>query len=261
MRRPNSGRFEARRVGLAAAKGDFVLFLDARVSIDVGALAFVAANLERGSVWNGHARIETVGNPYGRFWDVVAAAAFAQYFDDPRTTSFGVDEFDRFPTGTTCFFAPRRLLDEAFAAFESRYADTRNANDDTPLIRFIAGRERIWISPEFGCLYRPRTTLKGFVRHAYHRGIVFLDGHGRRESSYRHVVRTFYPACLVFAAAVVWQPLVAPAALVVVVAAAAALAVRKRRPVRDVTAFAALAPVYALGHGAGMWRALTLSRR
>jgi glycosyltransferase involved in cell wall biosynthesis len=261
IRQPNRGRLEARRAGLAAATGDLVLFLDSRVRIEPDALSFVAENLTLGNVWNGHAVTDATGNPYGRFWNVVSALAFARYLDDPRTTSFGVDDFDSFPKGTTCFLAPRELLVEAFAAFETRYADPRHANDDTPLIRWIAARSPIWISPGFACLYRPRRSLPGFVRHAFHRGIVFLDGHGRRESRYRPVVVAFYPVSAgMVVAAVRWRPTVAVVGGAVAGAAALA-AVRKRRPPADVVSFAALAPLYALSHGLGMWRALALRRR
>jgi glycosyltransferase involved in cell wall biosynthesis len=261
IRQENRGRLEARRAGLAAADGDFVLFLDSRVSIERDALAFVAESLSLGEVWNGHAITETAGNPYGRFWDVVSAVAFARYLDAPETTSFGPDEFDAFPKGTTCFFAPRQLLVDAFQAVQTRYADPRYANDDTPLIRWIAGRRRIWISPRFACFYRPRRSLKGFVRHAFHRGIVFLDGHGRRDSRYLPVVLAFYPVSAALVLLAVWWPLsvLLVAALVAVLAALAAM--RKRVPAAHVFSFALLAPVYAVAHGLGMWRALALRRR
>ena len=261
VRQPNRGRFEARRAGLAAASAEYVLFLDARVRLEQGALAFVADHLAESRVWNGHAVTEIESNPFGRFWDVVSALAFARYLDSPATTSFGLEEFDSFPKGTTCFFAPKELLVEAFASFESRYADTRHANDDTPLIRWIAARERIWISPHFACLYRPRRSLRAFVRHAFHRGVVFLDGHGRRESRYRPVVLAFYPVSgSMVVVAFYWPPAIALIGGLVATLAAIA-AVRKRRPARDVISFAVLAPVYALAHGLGMWRALTLPRR
>jgi len=258
----NRGRFEARRVGLAAARGELVLFLDARVRLAPTALAFVAGNLELGRrVWNGHVVVESAGNPFGRFWDVVSALAFRRYFDEPRTTSFGSEDFDAYPKGTTCFFAPRELLEQAFDAFETRFADVRRANDDTPLIRWIAGRERIWISPEFACSYGPPASLRRFLRHAFHRGVVFVDGHGRRESSYRPVVLAFYPVSLAALALAVWQPLAVPALVVAVAGSAALVAARQGRPRADVASFALLAPVYGAAHGLGMWRALTLRRR
>jgi hypothetical protein len=210
-------------------------------------------------VWNAHTIMVTEGNPYGRFWSVVSALAFADYVRAPRTTSFGLSDFDRFPKGTTCFFAPRELLLEGFAGFRSKYADTRSANDDTPIIRTIAARRPINISPSFACVYVPRSSLGSFLRHATHRGIVFLDGHGRRESRFFPVVLAFYPVSLAAAALAVRRPLSVLALAGSTAAVAAVAATRARRPAGEVAVFAALAPVYLAAHGVGMWKGLGLA--
>src|SRR5205085_784401 len=119
-------------------------------------------------------------NAYGRFWALLAELAWRDYFDDPRTTAFGAEEFDRFPKGAGCFLASRELLVDAFSRFRSRYADVRMANDDAHALRAIAG-----------------------------------------------------------------------SAL-----GAAGLGVHAGRPRRDVEALAIAAPIYAVGHGLGMWRGL-----
>ena len=257
----NSGRFAAREHGLGAAQGEYVLFVDAGVTVEAGSLEFVASRLEDGRrVWNAHTIHDTGGTPTALFWNVVSSMAFGAYVDDPRETSFGIDDFDRFPKGTTCFLAPRALLSEAFAAFESAYADTRNANDDGPIIRYVAGRERVNIAPGFSCVYRPRRTVRSFVKHALHRGVVFVDGHGRRESRFFPITVAFFPISLGIAVAAARRPLVVPATAAVATAAAAGVAASlKRRPVAEVASFAALAPVYALAHGLGMWRGLALA--
>jgi glycosyltransferase involved in cell wall biosynthesis len=254
----NSGRFEARQVGLEAAQGDYVLFLDAGVVLAEGGLRFVAEQIPGGKdVWNAHTLLVHGGNPFGIFWAVVSALAFADYLDDPRTTSFGAAEFDRYPKGTGCFFAPRHLFREAFASFSSVYLDTRYANDDAPILRSIAAASRINISPEFACVYRPRTSLVPFVRHAFHRGTVFVDGHGRRESRFFPLVIGFYPASVALLYGAIREPVVAPGVLVVSSVFAGAAA--RRQPPRDAIRFAALAPVYAVAHGLGMWRGLFLA--
>jgi glycosyltransferase involved in cell wall biosynthesis len=247
----NRGRFEARRAGLGDANGEYVLFLDARVRLAPGALRFVRERLPDAPVWNGHVHVDA-DSAYGEFWRLLAELAWRDYFDDPRTTSFGLAEFDRFPKGTTCFLAPRALLEAAFAGFRSHYADIRQANDDTPILRAVAAQQRIHISPEFACTYSPRTTLPQFVRHAIHRGTVFLDGHGTPESRFFPAVVAFFPVSL----ALLRRPSLIPVALAGAGAAAAAYAAYAGRPQRDVEVLAAVTPVYALGHAIGMWRGL-----
>src|SRR5262249_54766452 len=136
LSQPNRGRFEARRIGVHAARGEFVLLLDGRVRVHSDALAYVSDRIAQGrDVWTAHVDVEDDGNPYGAFWKLIAELAWSDYFDDPRDSSFGVEDFDRFPKGTTCFFARRELVLEAIAAFRSKYSDVRRANDDTPLLR------------------------------------------------------------------------------------------------------------------------------
>ena len=259
---PNQGRFLARRTGLEAARGEFLLFLDARVTIDSDALRFVEERVRRGErVWNAHCDIETDGNQFALFWRALTELVFAEYFSDPRTTSFDASTFDRFPKGTTCFLAPRETLAEAFRAFHTSYDDVRYANDDTPIIRWIAGRMPIHISPGFRCLYRPRTTPRGFARHAFHRGIVFLDGHGRRESRFFPFVAAFYPLSVACALLVYRRPLAAPVGAAALGATSAAVAFLKGRPADEVAALARLSPLYAVAHGVGMWRGFLLRAR
>jgi hypothetical protein len=149
-------------------------------------------------------------------------------------------------------------MTDALDAFRSRYADLRHANDDTPVIRWIAARERIHISPSFSCDYRPRATLGSFVRHSVHRGTVFLDGHGRPESRFFPVVAAFFPVSAGLALASLRRPALAPAVAVTAAAAAGAVAAVAGRSRFETAAFAALAPVYAAAHGVGMWRGLGL---
>jgi glycosyltransferase involved in cell wall biosynthesis len=257
LEQPNRGRFEARRAGIEAAATEWVLLLDARVRIDPDALAFVHERIaETNGVWNGHVDIDAEGNAYGTFWKLIAELAWEGYFADPRETSFGSEEFDRYPKGTTCLLAPRELLLGAIAAFSSRYEDLRLANDDTPLLRWIAERARIHLAPSFRCTYRPRTSLGPFLRHSLHRGVVFVDGHGRPESRFFPAVVAFFPV----SAAIALRALRRPSTLIrtglAVSAAAAAFGAAKKRSSFEIASLALLAPLYAAAHGIGMWRGL-----
>ena len=251
----NRGRFEARRAGLSAASGDHVLFLDARVELLPNALRFVHERVRTEPVWNGHVYVET-DNVLGDFWRLLAELAWRDYFDNPRTTSFGLAEFDRFPKGTTCFLAPRALLESAFGGFRSGYRDVRLANDDTPILRALAADERIHISPEFACVYAPRTTLAGFLRHSIRRGVVFVDGHGTSASRFFPYVVAFFPLSAALAVIALRRPLVAPAAVAASGIAAAAYGAQAGRSRRELATLAVATPLYAVAHGIGMWRGL-----
>jgi glycosyltransferase involved in cell wall biosynthesis len=261
VRRAGGGRFEARRAGLEAAEGEFVLLLDARVRLEPDSLRFLREGVAAGeTVWNGHVKVDSQ-SPFGVFWGLLAELSWRDYFDYPRTTSFGAEEFDRFPTGTTCFFAPRDLLLSAFSRFETRYRDIRLANDDTPILRDVAVARRINISPWFACTYVPRTSIGRFFRHAVHRGTVFVDGHGRPESRFFPAVAAFFPASAALALAALRRPAVVPAALAGCGLAAATYGLYAGRSRRELAVLATVAPLYAVGHGLGMWRgALELMR-
>jgi glycosyltransferase involved in cell wall biosynthesis len=252
--RAGEGRFEARRAGLRAAEGQLALLLDARVRLGRDALRFARERADEGdTVWNGHVHVET-DNALGLFWGLLAELAWREYFDDPRTTSFGVEEFDRFPKGTTCFLAPRDLLLSAFDSFRTRYRDSRLANDDTPILRNLAAQRRIGISPEFACVYAPRTTLGRFLRHAVHRGAVFLDGHGTPASRFFPAVVVFFPMSAALVVGAARRPGLLPAAGLGCGLAAAAYGAYAGRSCREVAVLASVTPLYALGHGIGMWR-------
>ena len=87
-----------------------------RVQIDAGSLAYVGDRLECAPVWTAHVDIDAEGDLLGAFWKLIAELAWSDYFDHPRETSFGAEDFDRYPKGTTCFLAPRQLLLDAIAA-------------------------------------------------------------------------------------------------------------------------------------------------
>jgi glycosyltransferase involved in cell wall biosynthesis len=261
LRQANSGRFAARRAGIEAATGELVLLLDSRVSIREDALAFVAGELETTGplpIWTADVEPELRGNPFGRIWWVLESLAWRDYIANPRTMSYGVDDFDRYPKGTTCFLAPRELLLDAIGEFDSHFSDSRDANDDTLVIRTMAARQPINISPGFSCLYRPRGALTPFVRHAFHRGGVFIDGYGRPGARFFGVIAAFYPLSVIAAAITIARPRIGLRAVAAAPLARAGIGVALKRSRADSAALALVGPVWLVAYSAGMWRGLWL---
>ncbi len=260
----NRGRFLARKAGIRAARGDLILLLDARVSLRADGLDFISGRLDTDGtlpIWNGHCEIDLAGNPYARFWNVLTEVAYRDYFVAPRTMSYGIEQFDRYPKGTTCFLAPREALLDAIESFDSRYVDTRNANDDTSIIRSLAAKQPINISPEFACLYRSRDALRPFLRHAFHRGGVFVDGWARAGGRFSAVIVAFYPLSALAVVVALRRPRIALAAVLAAPAASAGAGAALRRSPADCAALGVLGPPWLCVFAAGMWRGLWLALR
>jgi glycosyltransferase involved in cell wall biosynthesis len=264
IRQENAGRFLARKAGIRAAGGGLVLLLDARVSLHAGALEFVCAQLGAGEdlpIWNAHCEVELAGNLYARFWNVLTEVAYRDYWANPRTMSYGVEQFDRYPKGTTCFLAPREALLDAIEDFDSHYADTRDANDDTSVIRSLAARQPINISPSFACTYRSRDSLRPFLRHAFHRGGVFFDGWARAGGRFFGVIVAFYPLSALTVLLGLRRPRIAFAVALAAPAASAGAGAALGRPRADCTALGLLGLPWLCAYAAGMWRGLWLAVR
>ena len=254
---PNRGRLIARRAGLEAASREWALLLDSRCRLDPESLTFVEARIGPDApVWNGHVYVDTRGNPYGAFWNALAEIAWREYFDNPRTTSFGTEDFDHYPKGTGCFLARRRLLLEAIVSFRTSYSNARFVSDDTSVIRWLARRHPIHVSPGFSCLYAPRGTLKAFLRQAVYRGSTFVDGHGRPESRFFPFAVAFFPVSAALAVVAIRRPTLLPPLALGTSLAAASVAAAARRSRFEIFSFALLVPPYAVAHGLGMWRGL-----
>jgi len=258
----NRGRFLARTAGIRAAHGDLVLLLDARVSLRASSLAFISKRLGADGVlpiWNGHCEIDLEGNPYARFWNVLTEVAYRDYCANPRTMSYGIEEFDRHPKGTTCFLAPREELLDAIEDFESLYADTRDANDDTSLIRSLAAKQPINISPGFACIYRSRDALVPFLRHSFHRGGVFVDGWAKSGGRFYGLIVAFYPLSASAAVFALMRPRLALAAALAVPLAIASAGAALGRSSADCMALGVLGLPWLSMYAAGMWRGLWLA--
>jgi hypothetical protein len=265
VRQENLGRLRAREAGLEAAVGEFVLLCDSRVHIGATSLAFVAEQLREHPdrrIWNGHAETKVDGlNPVSRFWDGIAYLAWRRYLSNPRTTSYDATDYDHYPKGTTLFLAPRSVLLAAYAGFDAEGIDPRNANDDTLLLHPIAEQHPIWISPSFRCTYHPRTTLREFTTHSYHRGTVFIDGHLRPGNRYGRLYLAALALAPVGVIALLRRPRTTLAAGLLALLGLGGAAKATGMPSADAAALTVLTPVFSVFYGAGTLKGLFLRAR
>ncbi len=259
----HTGRFAARRQGVEAATGALVLLLDSRISITPDSLRFVGDRIEDDRhlpIWSAHFEFN-VSTPYGRFWSVLIPLLWRRYYAEPRTTSFGLEDYDHFAKATTCFLAPRSMLVEANDEFSTYFAETGNASDDTGLIRLLAARQPINISPQFACIYTSHGTYRAFMSNIFHRGKTVIDSYGRPGTRFFPLVLAFYPASLLALIAALRRPRLALKAVAVSPLSFAVATMTLRRSRADAVTVAWVGPNWLAAMCAGLWTGLLLALR
>lgn len=259
----NSGRFITRRVGIDNAKYDRILFVDARTWIDEGSLKFVSEQLAKHperQVWNNHINVAKRGNIIARFGDVVTQLGWRRYFKKPRLTSYGVKDFDHYPKGTGLFFVPTKIIKDAVVWFTKNTTDVRNSSDDTLLIRHIAEKNDIWLSPEYSGTYFARTTLPAFIKHTYSRGKFFVDGFLRPGTRFYYPLIIFLIGSIaglgVIGGMLLMEPwltgVLAFGAILLLLIIAATLPFLGIS-IKDALSFCFLLPIFAISYSIGIW--------
>lgn len=255
---PHSGRLVACRTGVEQSETELVAFLGVRVRMHPDSLANLADEMTRHPerrVWNCHIEVPREHNPQAQFWHVMTFVGWRRYLRQPRLVSFGSDDFDHYPKGTGGFVAPRELLLEGYASLSSIYDDARFTSDDTALIRLIATRERIWMTPRYAADYLARDDMSSFARHTFDRGTLFLDSYLHPGTRLFWPLIAFFVATPVLGALAVRRPRLLLALPGVSAAAAGGLLAVGAEP-RDVRGFSLLAPPFGVLFGAGLWRGL-----
>jgi GT2 family glycosyltransferase len=259
---PNAGRLAARRAGLAQTREQWVLLLDSRVITDRNALAWVRKDIAEHrdrTVWCGHVDVETDGNLFAAFWSGLVKIGWRRYTSDPRLVSFDAEDFDAFPKGTTCLLMPRTLLDEAVQEFRSLFDNADLSSDDTRLLRYVAGRTRIWLTPDFRFLYHGKEGARRFVKQAYFRGTTFVDGYLGQPGPVRRALLAAIGTGGILAVASLRRPAVAALGMGAVTAAAPAVVSLAGGSRDEARAAALLSPVFVIVFGSGVLRGLALA--
>lgn len=267
VRTSNRGRFLARKTGVLEARSAHTLLLDARVRVGAQSLTFLRRQLQTHPdrvLWNADVSVISHRNPFADFWEVLVRLGFFRYYLNREHSSFGLDDFELFPKGTGCFAAPTEWLLEAVASYSPEVGDIRLSSDDTRLLRYLAGRSEIHLSPEFSCRYIPRDSFGAFIRHSYFRGTTFVDGYLRSSG---HVGKVFRPllaispaAAAALGLALLRWPRRTLGAFAGAAGAVSAMSLRLGNSPTQVVAFLGLLPAFSGAFGAGIIRGLLLAR-
>lgn len=258
----NKGRFLARKAGLLRAKHENVLFIDSRVYLHQDSLRFLAEEIARDpgkKVWNGHVHVKKNGNIIARFGDAITYIGWRRYFSNPRTCSYGLEDFDHYPKGTGCFFAPKNVLLSAAETFESQTYDIKNSSDDTHLIRLIAHGHRIHLSPNFACNYHARNRIGQFIRHSYFRGQYFVDGFLRPGNRFFLPLLMFLVGLPLVLFVIVLEPSwLMPLSLLIIALWLSELGMAMVLGVspKDALSLFLLSPIFVITYGTGIWVAV-----
>jgi glycosyltransferase involved in cell wall biosynthesis len=258
----NAGRMAARSAGIAAAGEEWLLLLDSRVIIDRPSLSWVRTTIAEHPervVWNGHVDVETDGNLFAAFWSGLVKIGWRRYTADPRLVSFGAEDFDAYPKGTTALLIPRALLTEAVQGFRSLFDVENLSSDDTRMLRHVSGRTRIWLSPDFRFRYHGKEGARKFLKQCYFRGTTFVDSYLGQPGLIRRALIAAIAGGAVMAGVSVRKPAVAVLGMgaVSVTAPAVVSAVGGTRD--EVRGAALLTPVFVVTFGAGVLRGLALA--
>ncbi|MDQ1137592.1 hypothetical protein QE410_002391 [Microbacterium sp. SORGH_AS 1204] len=264
----NAGRFAARRAGLRAASAPTIMLLDSRVLIGPDSLASIWGEVGDGvRVWNAHIETDPAAPLVGRFWDVPTRLFWGEYLRRPRAMTLTADNFDTAPKGTTLLLAPASLLGDAFR-FAAPTVSSPLVSDDTKLLRWVAENHGIRIDPRFSAIYRPRTTVRGFLRHARDRGTLFVDSYAGTSPARSAILigLAAAPVALVVLLGTLILRGRAPLALAVVASGGLAVAIpgviaaAQRAPRRSVLAYLAYVLPFAGPFWAGIVRGVVVHR-
>ena len=258
----NAGRFAARLTGLKAASEERVLLLDSRVIVGPESLSWLQAQIAEHPdrrVWSGHVDVETRDNSFALFWAGLVKIGWHRYTRNPRLVSFDLEDFDAYPKGTTCLLMPRDLLLEAMGGFDSLFDIEELSSDDTRLLRYVAGKERIWLSPDFNFVYHGKSGAKGFVKQSYFRGTTFVDSYLGHAGPVRRALLGAIAAGTVTAAVAVRHPRLGLAGAAAAVAMFPSAVHVAGGSCAEVRAAGTLAPAFIPLFGAGVLRGLGLA--
>lgn len=175
----NQGRFMAVWNGVQEAEGSWLLILNSRQLLRKDFFQ----NLEQRfheypgvNSWCSHVETDPHAPLIGHFWTIPTAVFWGDYWRNLMPTDVTLENFDRVPKGTGGLVVRKEIFVEAcLANWPSE--NMHYVSDDTKILRHISKSNPIRLDPELFSTYRPRTSVKAFLSHAFGRGTMFVDSY------------------------------------------------------------------------------------
>lgn len=200
LEKNHTGRFETRCFGLNSSHYKNVLFIDARVWIEVDSLTNLEeliSDYPESRYWNGYIKSANTHLAVVSIWETLVSVGWGAGIHLNETINFGQEDFDRFPKGTTLFLATKSDWLTAFQSMKQGDSKLSPVSDDTKLLRYLVKSGNIWIDNRFSAEYQPRTTLSKFLKNAFYRGKTFVDSYWESPTIFGKLVKASIPLGIV----------------------------------------------------------------
>lgn len=171
----NCGRFRARWAGAERARGQLLLFVDARVRLHEDFGARLADSMRQESFVQPQPLIDVSRNRFCLYWDRSHRWLFARHYRAMEQGALTLTpvNYDDFLKGTTVLLAPREL----FLNCCQELGATDVWNDDTLVLRRMVQTQPLRLDPQLKFWWAPRESLGGFLRRLIDRGPSLVEYH------------------------------------------------------------------------------------
>lgn len=168
----NVGRYEARKLGVEAAKYDYILFVDTRTLLDPDSLT--AIDRSDHEAIKGLTVCGNPSNPYHIVFESIRYKLYPRFYRR-RSETFEItaDNFDSAPKGTGVFMANKEILLSTYEDLSALKMGTISS-DDTLLIRTLVNYTPVAHHPGVKIIRFIRESFVENFLHLIYRGSTFV---------------------------------------------------------------------------------------
>ena len=117
--------------------------------------------------------------------------AWSNFHLNHRNLELTSQNFNQVPKGTTMIAFNKSALINGIDQFVLLHGDGHFVNDDTELIKIMLMKSKIYIVKNFRAYYIPRRSIVPFLKHAFFRGQMALEGYFAPGTLERKLINSF----------------------------------------------------------------------